>query len=613
MSKAANRLNGSIGPPSRNGSESPVSLPPMLSPTLPAWAEEMIPQRMLSPTLPPEFDDLGSFRSDSTGSSDKKKPSSAATASDRPVILQPVPKRAVAPLISEGNGDHILSNGKDSTINGKKRRPSFIVTLKVDTKERERDRDRDGELSDKSNSESAKNREKVNDRRIGEKTDRSKDRTVTKDGEIRAKERPEKGVASTKLNEKSKRPPVKDGRDSEGELSSKKPSSTNPNSSSKKTIGLGIIEHKSSQNGSSTSNNANTNATTNNTKPSTKRPKINRSYSSSSEDEGPLAESAKRKKISKNQNQNQNQNHNSQTQLPSVKATKQKSEQKDSGAGLTNPASSPISKISSQSAISEEKREKYYRLLRSKMHNWIELAREKKHEADSAMEKKQYSLAAVISVDSLLAFIVGFDYEDRADQMVRRDANRSSWSTLIPFIGRLIINFEQNKIHQLVGLLYQIRALVHMRIASACHSVIQKKTKQLPDTGSSASRAGSGPGSGSDDVDVNKLNQEIVHLTTKYMACHDSSMQDFKLGLTQLSLDDVEKDYPKTWTNRHASPKPSSKHEGGYRPLEDPYYLPMHCFSTLQEAAAFGYKLTKEWADSNNIKCDSWALVKGLC
>lgn len=217
---------------------------------------------------------------------------------------------------------------------------------------------------------------------------------------------------------------------------------------------------------------------------------------------------------------------------------------------------------------------------------------------------------------------MAFDYEDRAEVVMQRVKHARSWSTLVPYIGWMIKllkplgtaaagnnnnnnnntnnknndknnntnNKNKNKNNDdcldLIGICYQIRALVHLRMATS----FQDQTSKLY---------------------AQKKYEEMGVCTSKLISSHDESVQDFKRGMRDLSLETIKREYPKTWSARQTVVQPVSSHEGGYRPLEDPYYLPLHAFSSVQEAAALGYAITKEWADRRGIVCD-WALVRGL-
>lgn len=251
-------------------------------------------------------------------------------------------------------------------------------------------------------------------------------------------------------------------------------------------------------------------------------------------------------------------------------------------------ASAPTPVSSSKPKLTVEQREKHNKLLMLKMSKWVHLAHKQKHESDKYSKTKPLA-AGVIAMDALLVYIVAFDYEDRAELVMRRPKHTRSWSTLVPYIGWLINLLEEGDCRQLIGMCYQIRALIYLRMGVSYNEQICK----IVEEGES------------------RKFDELAKLTIKLMKSQESSVMDFKRGLRDLGMDEIETMFPNSWKRRDLSVQPTSRHEGGYRPLEDPYYLPLHSFSSLQEAAALGYGITKEWADKNDIECD-WALVRGL-
>lgn len=251
-------------------------------------------------------------------------------------------------------------------------------------------------------------------------------------------------------------------------------------------------------------------------------------------------------------------------------------------------ASAPTPVGLSRPKLTTEQREGHNQLLMLKMTKWAQLARKRKHESDKYSKTKPL-VAGVVAMDALLVYIVAFDYEDRAEQVMRRPKHTRSWSTLIPYIGWLIGLLEEGDCRHLIGLCYQIRALIHLRMHTSLSEQINKLIEK----------------------EEGRKFSDLAELTTKLMKSQESSVLDFKRGVRDLGIDKLELTFPKTWKQRDRSVQPLSKHEGGYRPLEDPYYLPLHSFSSLQEAAALGYAITKEWADKNDIECD-WALARGL-
>jgi hypothetical protein len=173
------------------------------------------------------------------------------------------------------------------------------------------------------------------------------------------------------------------------------------------------------------------------------------------------------------------------------------------------------------------------------------------------------------------------------------------WSTIIPYITQVIKTFEEQKFAALAGLCYQIRALTQQRIAHSYQYALQRIAKSIDGEDKDSA------------ADHKKLNSEMATLVGKLTHAQDAATSDFRKGFEYLSLDSLQKEFSNTWAGRSPVPLGKTAHEGGYRPMTDPYYVPLHRFSTLQHAAALGYRIANEWAEAHNVKCE-WALVKGL-
>lgn len=312
--------------------------------------------------------------------------------------------------------------------------------------------------------------------------------------------------------------------------------------------------------------------------PVKRRQSSTRSYSSS-EDEGdnvrPLA-SRQQEKSNGRAIKEESRNHD----FPASKKKKS-----SPALSLVSPPGQTSTAIN-KSQANWDQRESHNQLLMNKYGRWSHLARKQKHEFDNFMKQKRPLVAYVTAIDALLAYIVAFDYEDRAEVVMQRVKSARSWSTLVPYIQWLIKILEGKGYPELIGLCYLIRALVHLRILSSYEDQIIK-------------------------LDADSSPDAFREVAIKQIKTRDASNQDFKRGMRDLGLDVIERKFPKTWRGRTTTLQPVSKHEGGYRPLEDPYYLPLLSFSSLQEGAAFAYAIIREWADRQDIECN-WVLIRGL-
>ncbi|CAN6604910.1 hypothetical protein TRVA0_002S04852 [Trichomonascus vanleenenianus] len=560
MSQAVNRVHANLTNGAK-GASSPVRLPPMLSPTLPAWVDEMvpegevpnIPQRMLSPTLPPMFDSLGSdleIESLITKRKDApKKANGAASLPPKPIKRKPsvmvvllIPKRIKSRVRELMSGEERGRTGPVGLgiTNGSDRRDSGRSAKREESKKRS-----------------------INWSYSSSSEDEGDSRRKKSSRPMEGKKAPPSSMPNTPTTLSGEKKRAEKKPENDKRVGLKKP----PSDSAKRPDDKRAADDKRSTN--------------KRTGDESKRP-INHSSSESKIPSGDKRRSGMEKSGSDSSIKRSSKNDSSPVK---------RSEKPASSSGSTPQTPT----------LDSDQREKYYKLLRSKMHGWVVVAQDKKHEADKATMSSQHNLSAAVLMDSTVAFLIGFDYEDKADMMIRGHLQPKSWSTLLPYLGRLAKMFEKQNCRHMVGLTFQLRAIVHLKIAS----IHQTKLRRLMSQNEHNHNHHHHHHHQQDE----KSDEDIPKLTSLYMAMHDGALQDFKRGATELPLEAIEKEYPKTWAHRSRTIQPAPKHEGGLRPNEDPYCLPVHTYTSIREAAAFGYTMMKEWAEKNNIKCE-WSLNK---
>lgn len=202
--------------------------------------------------------------------------------------------------------------------------------------------------------------------------------------------------------------------------------------------------------------------------------------------------------------------------------------------------------------------------------------------------------------------------------MIRKARQTAHWASLIKYVDWLITSVNESiensvddddRSHSvdrdLLGLCYQLRAMIHMRIAQCYHDLMGRlmnsTSASSPDASGGARRDSMGG-----DADVAHKLRDLTTLTSKYFKTQGEATADFRKGFRELPVERVRLGYPKTWNNREASGSTGgSRPVSGFRPLEDSYALPLHVYSSLQEATAFACRVLREWAYKNGIEYDS--------
>lgn len=519
----------------------------MLSPTLPPWVEEALPKRILSPTLPEIFngiEDEGDISeqslSDGWNGADAGRPRGVAVRKTAGVTKQ-------------------ASKVSDGSAKTEAKRKSLIVTLRYTPGRRPGSRmsrkESDKRAPIKQNSES-----RPESRTDSRNASKAESRTDVK-AESKTESKTQTQSESKPSRSEPKYEPKREDKDS------KKDTRAESKQDGKKTPDA-RLKREDNADGSARRQTDDRPQAKRSAKDDLPRPaRVSRSYSSSSSDsDSPLARQA----------------------TPARNKTSPRGKQK---TPVVSGTSSGISTAKDKDKDDKDlqQRDANSQILKKKMMRWQDLARSKKHEADAARRRQDERTASVLSLDSLCSFIVAFDYEDRAEQMLRRGPQHRLWSTLIPYMTQMIKTFEEHRYTALAGLCYQLRALTQQRIAQSYQHVLQRAAKRAE---------------GDDDGQIAAVVAKMAH-------AQDSATADFRKGFELLPLGTLEKDFAKTWASR--APKPLAKvtQEGGYRPMTDAYYVPLHTFSTLQQGAALAFHMAKEWADAHKVECE-WALARGI-
>ncbi|ODQ76399.1 hypothetical protein LIPSTDRAFT_131741 [Lipomyces starkeyi NRRL Y-11557] len=260
-------------------------------------------------------------------------------------------------------------------------------------------------------------------------------------------------------------------------------------------------------------------------------------------------------------------------------------------------------------------------VLERKAQKWIAIATNRKHESDRLREAGNMPLASLYAMDSLLAYLVGFDYDDKFFSIKSRVPSDKNWSTLVPFTRHLVTLHESSKAPFLAGLGYQIRAVVYLRMAGYQRQTVKAlQHSSMPEvresgTTESPEPAASGPSPTNNHV------AEVTELLTKASRNMDLAAYDFQRGARMFPIEAVIERCPNTWRRRalaaeHLSQSMPAVMGGGssgpgLRPLEDQFVLPIQMYSSVREVAAFGASVLGEWAEQNKLKYES-VLAKGV-
>lgn len=238
----------------------------------------------------------------------------------------------------------------------------------------------------------------------------------------------------------------------------------------------------------------------------------------------------------------------------------------------------------------DEETKQQFKLLRKKMRTWLDLARAKKHMSDAKYQNEEFGLASAAAMDSLLCYIIAFNYEERADRLMNRELQDKSWGSLVNFINRVNFLLEAAKQPHLVSCCYLMRALIQVRVGLVLGAQIKSRARDNE--------------SDSGETPAEKA-EKAESLALSLFRTQEGFTSDFRRANRGLPLSQISQSFPKSYARRSKTATPVV-HDGGYRPWSDEYALPLHVYSSLQEAAALGWNMTDEWIRMDGLKYD-WA------
>ncbi|ODV96168.1 hypothetical protein PACTADRAFT_2463 [Pachysolen tannophilus NRRL Y-2460] len=288
----------------------------------------------------------------------------------------------------------------------------------------------------------------------------------------------------------------------------------------------------------------------------------------------------------------------------------------------------PLSRKKQKKKLSStvlDKRKEKSELFLSKSKHFVNLATLKKRESDSLRNKNSQLSHSVckksllISIDSLIIFIVAFDYEDKSRLVLKLLASEDSWLSLLPFLNSIIRNIEEameliengnhtgnendnrrgSSLRYLLGLVHLIKGMVYQHLEEICTKKITNshlKTKTIIE-----------------DHKKKLLKDLIVKNSLSSIDYRENLNQSFTIFEKYLNYTNIKISFPQTFKKRSLVIEPKPLKES-LRPSADPYYLPINsCYSTFQEVVGFSYNLVKEWSETQGLidtKQIEWALEK---
>lgn len=252
------------------------------------------------------------------------------------------------------------------------------------------------------------------------------------------------------------------------------------------------------------------------------------------------------------------------------------------------PTSAPVSK--------EQERAAWHAL----SEQYFALGRMIKREAtgisqDNEVTRKESALSVILLIEALLCFMV-----NHCAEMHHRSNQDPGWQNLLPY--HIFVFRAARKFPHLHGIVTQLGAVCRQYIHKFDLDKLAKEP--LPEE-----HIGSAPTPGSDGN--TKTTEDVEKYRKKYLDFRDQLVLNSKElqtawmdGSRELSLDVIEREYPKTWSRRARDSSMRGVVRQSPSKISDDYFLPLDANATAFEAARFTLAFLEEWADREGVE---WA------
>ena len=249
-----------------------------------------------------------------------------------------------------------------------------------------------------------------------------------------------------------------------------------------------------------------------------------------------------------------------------------------------------VSAIGSGSLLSEEvsawkaEHARLQMLARTLKHTVDDLAKSKEDAEDKDHAEK---LIVATAIESIITYIFAFSAIDEVSKLNNGPRDAKTWHTLISYIHHT--NLKISNFPLLHGLCVQLEAVVRSNILA--YDFDHKKEQVNGNPSPEATRDGSGHSS------------ESYQKLSKFLQNARVEKQIWAAGVTELSIDDLVYKFPNTWSRKAKVAKTSGSFTIGS--LSGDFYLPLSSFSPVVEAGRAAWSILEEWCEQESVKWEA--------
>lgn len=220
-------------------------------------------------------------------------------------------------------------------------------------------------------------------------------------------------------------------------------------------------------------------------------------------------------------------------------------------------------------------------LWRVEQQKYLDLGKHLKHELDGIVKKDGVLMkdpiankkGCPIGVESILCYMLGFTALDELGRVRGKPGSSTAWESLLSLFD--YVKAITSSASHIYGFILQLEGMCRNTI----HSYDLERLER---------EAGAAP------------SEFIGRLVENARSAH----KVWLAGTTGLSIDDLQRSFPKTWAKRVSAPTARNGPEKlvpGKFALSG-YYLPLASTSTAVEAAVMGWSFLAEWAEMEGVE-----------
>lgn len=233
----------------------------------------------------------------------------------------------------------------------------------------------------------------------------------------------------------------------------------------------------------------------------------------------------------------------------------------------------------------------------AKNEEYLKIAKDKKHKGDE-LRNKNLKISLMYFMDSVIIYLIGFNYEDQSRRLLKKLYNDKTWLSLISLIDHALKLSTDNKIVDIAGLCLQIKAVVYEHVCKILDEFIQLNNVKRRKAKT--------------NEEILKIDETLINHFKNYSKYRELSKKSFIQSERYLSIFKIEKNYPSIIDFYKSQPERNRLVKDielfSLDPLNDQIHLPINTGVTLKEICAYSLRVVKQWCQDENVKYNDWTI-----